>query len=216
VALRVLSSIGAANLKGLGRINLRLYGGWYEGRSLSRRAQLLGAEIAQSFPTVQTIGEKGVNMSLRIAAQLATALLVDPKTEILNTYRLYAAPPNLSVRSAPWAGCFVPSACALSVLRAFFDRSECTHSSCSITPAEILVRSEQKLVDSMLTVDMMNVAQTKGESFAIVSSDDDMWPGIRSALLLGCHVFHVHTKSGRSTPTWYSACAGAAYAQSSF
>lgn len=216
LALRVLSAIGVSNLQSVGRADLRLYGGWYKGRSLSRRAQTLGAEIERDFPTVQTIGERGVNLKLPVGAQLATSLMIDPKKEIFNTYRQNAPPVNLETKHAPWTGCSEPTACAIGAFTAFFAQRECPHPSCSVTPAEIFYRSEQKLVDTMLTADMINVASKRGETFAVVSSDDDMWPGIKSALLLGCRVFHVHPKPGRYTPSCYSDGVGSSYLQSTF
>src|SRR5437763_1523409 len=53
---RILDAVGAPNLVDKGRVQFRLYGGWFEGRNLSRRAQVLAAEIGKDYPTVIGIG----------------------------------------------------------------------------------------------------------------------------------------------------------------
>ena len=46
----------------------------------------------------------------------------------------------------------------------------------------------------MLVVDLVRLAQAASELIVLVSSDDDMWPGIRGALLHGARVLHVHAR----------------------
>jgi len=50
----------------------------------------------------------------------------------------------------------------------------------------------------------------------IVTSDDDLWPGIETAIALGIHVVHIHTHSRRSTPSFYCSGYSANYTQLSF
>jgi uncharacterized LabA/DUF88 family protein len=76
--------------------------------------------------------------------------------------------------------------------------SECPEPSCSVAPDAVLQRAEQKLVDTMLTADLIHLSQ-QGDDIFVVSTDDDMWPGIRSALNTGCRVYHLHPRRGRST-----------------
>lgn len=56
----------------------------------------------------------------------------------------------------------------------------------------------------MLTADLIHLAKNGQQELAVVSSDDDLWPGIQMALLAGAHVIQVHTRSGRPTPLAYS------------
>ncbi len=58
----------------------------------------------------------------------------------------------------------------------------------------VFYRSEQKLVDSMITVDLIHFAMNKSESLVLVSGDDDMWPGIRYALLQDASIIHLVPK----------------------
>ena len=68
---------------------------------------------------------------------------------------------------------------------------------------DVLQKWEQKLVDTMLVSDLIFLA-TRGErDLVVVSSDDDIWPGIRTALQLGARVTQVHT-GGRETPADYT------------
>ena len=61
----------------------------------------------------------------------------------------------------------------------------------------MLAREEQKLVDSMLVVDLVHFAETTDEPLVVVSADDDLWPGIRFVLLRGANVIHVIPRRGR-------------------
>lgn len=87
LALQILSAVGLPNLEMNTRADFRLYGGWYDGSSLSRRAQELSAEIEGSFPTVQSIGEKGRILKVRMTVKLATSMTMDPTRDLVNTYR---------------------------------------------------------------------------------------------------------------------------------
>jgi hypothetical protein len=60
-------------------------------------------------------------------------------------------------------------------------------------PSALISTTEQKLVDSMLTADLIHLAHSGEQFVAIVSSDDDMWPGIITAVHAGAHVLHVQT-----------------------
>ena len=58
----------------------------------------------------------------------------------------------------------------------------------------LLSRREQKLVDTMIVADLIHLASRGETPIGLVSSDDDMWPGILSALNIGASVIHVHTR----------------------
>ena len=49
----------------------------------------------------------------------------------------------------------------------------------------------QKLVDTMLTADLIQVSRPAATHIAVVTSDDDLWPGIYTALSQGATVHHV-------------------------
>jgi hypothetical protein len=101
-------------------------------------------------------------------------------------------------------------------MHALLRDSQCPELGCLVDVAAVLTKPEQKLVDTMLTVDVLHLARTTGEAIAVVSADDDVWPGIQAALLYGARVTHVHPLPGRMTPPHYAALASGHYGQASF
>lgn len=80
-----------------------------------------------------------------------------------------------------------------------------------------MTRPEQKLVDTMLTADLIHVASLMGTSdLVIVTNDDDLWPGIRMAVHLGATVHHVHPRKRQTTPGFYASTVTKNYFQYSF
>jgi uncharacterized LabA/DUF88 family protein len=69
---------------------------------------------------------------------------------------------------------------------------------------QLIYKSEQKLVDTMLAADLIYLCLQRDRKVAVVSSDDDMWPAIKTVLNLGMTVLHVHTSAGRRTPQFYT------------
>jgi hypothetical protein len=59
------------------------------------------------------------------------------------------------------------------------------------------------MVDTLLVTDLIYLSMTETSPIAVVSNDDDMWPGIRQALLNGSRIVHVHPIPGRATPTHF-------------
>jgi hypothetical protein len=76
----------------------------------------------------------------------------------------------------------------------FINNKKCSESGCTVTP-KVLFRTvgEQKLVDTMLVADAIHLSHQGERMLAIVTSDDDVWPGIISARVIGTHVIHVRT-----------------------
>ena len=77
----------------------------------------------------------------------------------------------------------------------------------------MLVRDEQKLVDSMLVVDLVHFSETVTEPLVVVSADDDLWPGIRFALLRGASVIHVVPRHGHTGRNRYRRLETQTYSQ---
>jgi hypothetical protein len=79
----------------------------------------------------------------------------------------------------------------------------------------LLSRPEQKMIDTLLVTDLTYLSTRKATVIAVVSTDDDMWPGIRQALLNGARVMHIHPVPGRATPTHFLVALPAGYHQAS-
>ena len=97
----------------------------------------------------------------------------------------------------------MPLDCPVAGLDPFMRDDTCPVEGCAVAPSTVLVRAEQKLVDSMMVVDLAYLAQTAAEPLILVSADDDLWPGIRFALLHGARLTHVVPRRGESAPGRY-------------
>jgi len=63
-----------------------------------------------------------------------------------------------------------------------------------IKPPDLLMRNEQKLVDTMIAADLFYLFLRTASAVAVVSSDDDYLPIIRMLVREGMTVFHVLTR----------------------
>jgi hypothetical protein len=188
---------------------MRLYGGWYEGNTPTRRAQDLMSEILASFPRVVT-PSGGTATALNIEVEMAYSLEIDPTRHLWRTYRRRVGVDDVTCRQPKVAGC-ANTQCPLNEMHGFLTSGTCSMSGCAVVPEDLLYRSQQKLVDSMITADIIHLAQTDPRALGVVSSDDDLWPGIRTAVILGKQVFQIHTLLGRRTPGSYSMGSGTMY-----
>ena len=96
--------------------------------------------------------------------------------------------------------CVSVSGCGLNQFFGLSNATPCTNAACACTLGDVLVRDEQKMVDTLLIADIASHAFTsKASDVVVVSSDIDMWPGVLLALRTGCSVTHMHTKAGWRT-----------------
>ena len=175
--------------------NCRLYGGWlYRGYKLTDLASKLSAQIRRDFPqVVQVLGKK-----IKIKRpELATSLLCDKGNDFPNTFRIRSNPPSLRLERFPFVNCTHKDQCALSEVHSFFQKNICCHDQCTVTPNDTFYRAEQKLVDTMIVTDLVHLSTFIQEQVVLVSGDDDMWPGIRYALVNDIEITHFIPKSVR-------------------
>jgi hypothetical protein len=176
------------------RLDLRLYGGWYSGNNQSRAAQQLSAQINRDFPYVFTLSASGVRIPITINANLAHALVILPKKTLHDTFRYRPSANGISCSHPTAIGCVEVNCPSVAVFH-FFNQAQCSHLGCPITPSKLVKpRGEQKLVDTMLVADLIYLAQINEPVLTVVSSDDDIWPGIISCMQGGTHIIHVSTK----------------------
>jgi hypothetical protein len=212
IAQRIADAIGYSILNGRPRLRLRLYGGWFEGTTITRRAQSLLGQIA-GFPMTVTVTAGSTSHSLIAAAEMAVGLLPEPRVYLTHTLRRRVGSGGVSCSAPPITNCALPATCPLHATHTFLLSSQCPVASCAVTTDTALSKWEQKLVDTLLVADLLYLAHTDPEPLAIVSTDDDMWPGIRLALLKGVQIVHVHPVPGRSTPTHYIVSLPTGYSQ---
>ena len=203
VMASLLHVLGRSRVAGGQTVVCRLYGGWLDGTSLSPRAQVLISDLRREFPSaVPVADEEGVHTVL-VRAELALALACDPRGQLTHTYRRRSLPPRLQCIAAPFPDCADPSCCPVDSLDSFIRNDTCPVDGCVVAPRDVLERAEQKLVDSMIVIDLVHLAQATSEPLVVVSADDDLWPGIRFVLLRGARVVHVIPHLGRSVPDRY-------------
>ena len=184
------------------RLDMRLYGGWYFKNSLSQVAQGLSASLQADFPFVITPGSGLPGRAITVAAGLAHALIVLPRHILYDTFRIRPADGTVACLHPSTIGCS-EATCPMEVVFNFFDIQRCSRAGCQVTPAGLVrPRGEQKLVDTMLVADLLHLAHVREPAVTVVSSDDDLWPGIISCMHFGTHAIHVSTKHHHRQPSY--------------
>lgn len=206
-----LERLGKNRLSAISRARIRLYGGWYERDKLTRLAQDIVADIAKAFPTVIQVAE----VKIRVTVEIARSLVISPDHDFLHTYRPRPFPGNIKCADPPFVGCVDNENCPIVSVGTFVNMRECERDECGVRPKHVFSKPEQKLVDSMIVADVISLA-SRGEDCAIISSDDDIWPGIRTAVEYGNSVYHLHSKPGQMTPSNYVDGIGSNYTQLSY
>lgn len=183
------------------RLRFRLYGGWYDGAHLSRRAQKVAMEVG-AFPRTLETSEEDTLKSTILTAELAYSQLAEPAKSLTYTFRERAMPNGLFCRDGSLKPCLTPQHCGLRFLPEFLARQTCPENNCQVKSNNVFGRSEQKLVDVMLASDLLFIAYQLKEPLAIVSSDHDMWPAIRQAVVAEGQILHVLRKD-QPPPDYY-------------
>ena len=195
------------------RVTCRLYGGWFHQSASSRNAQVLIPDLQREFPRSLSVPSTGGPNTVLVQAELARSLACDPTVVLTHTYRPRALPRGLRCEAAPFSECIAPSQCPIAPLDSFIRNADCPFSGCPAEPQSILTRGEQKLVDSMLVVDLVHFANTIAGPLVVVSADEDLWPGIRLALLRGAHIIHVLPPRSRVDTSRYQVLETSTYSR---
>ena len=192
IATKILIQSGIPSHIKRANCHIRIYGGWFEGSVITRNGEELAVEIQSDFPKIIRIPTMNNEyIKINTSAELAVSLLQDPSYHLFNTFRRKGRPKNIRVVKSDDIDCS-ETECLLPLLRNLFKKGKCPKGSCN--NREIIYRSEQKIVDTMLTCDLMFSADTGGTSIILVSSDDDFLPPLRSIVLRGVEAIRVHPK----------------------
>ncbi len=211
VATKIVETIGSQRLRASARVRLKLYGGWLENNSLSPYAQRLSADVQRFFPRAISVVDSQGQARVIVRVDIGYSLEIEPAFSLSNTFRRRGVPKGLTCAAPPVLNCGNPANCAVSAFHSFVTNDECSDQACSVPLKDILTRHEQKLVDTMIVADLIYLASSGSSEVVLVSSDDDLWTGIKSALLIGTSVLHIQTMPQRRTPVHYSRGAGANY-----
>lgn len=167
------------------QLTIRLYGGWFEAAAMTSRASEYArlAQLADPFPLVGS----GRRISGRV--ELATGPIASPGMILPHTYRRRATAPRL--KRAPGLNdpsCCGSSSCSAKRLAGWSEgpRKVCPTPDCNVTYADAFFGSEQKMIDAMLSVDLIDMA-TIGQmsAVAVVSDDTDFIPALLYAARRG-------------------------------
>jgi hypothetical protein len=179
------------------RLDVKFYGGWFEYDRLTKMAQELSSEIRRQFPYALFNTKSSPARKVTVNASLAFSLESLPKKTLTNTFRSRSPARKMTCAEPSGSGCTARD-CPLSPVVGFVDKNSCPEAGCPVTPQNIFRGSgQQKLVDTMLVADVIFLAKTDPMLF-VVTNDDDVWPGLISAMVLGSTIIHINTDAGSS------------------
>lgn len=201
MALMILNQLPANLLHPYDSVSFRLYGGWRSATGLTTSAQELVPDIRANSPAVWNVNYLGKNKAVKVVTNLAESPLgsrkVFSETLVRNRPLRY-----FRTGANAWASCVNSQSCGFSILRSCHNATPCQSSNCYVQLGDVLVRDEQKMVDTMMVADIAYESfVSKADEVVVVCSDADIWPGIYLALQSQCRITHLHTKPGWRTPS---------------
>jgi hypothetical protein len=179
----VIQMVRLANdlLPDVGRVVIRLYGGWMENGVLTQRGSALQQAIAivDPFP-LPLPGGKGL---LRGELVLATRLFSLASVEWGHTLKTREGLPKLklaaemSVETCP----VDRDTCPVKSFAHFSKKlgKTCHIAACTATNRRTFIRQEQKMIDTMMACDILTMPRERGAARLLVFSEDtDLLPPI--------------------------------------
>lgn len=180
-------------------VQVRLYGGWRQRGTLTTAAQRMLPIIRDGSPRPLVRGAGPDQITVRLEVILADKPVWTDRT-FAETFVKDRPARKFRARTFPWSGCMETNACGMSHLRHLKHSDSCQKPECDVLAQSLIVRDEQKMVDTLIVADMAYLAlQRRDKNIVVVSSDTDMWPGVLLAANAGCLVTHVHTVDGWKT-----------------
>ena len=169
----------------------RFYGGWYQDNLPTRLAQKLIGEIGLNYPQIINISGKSIN----VGVELVYGLALLPTKHLFYTYRQRSKQAKLTCIDPVTLGCACPD-CPMIDVFSIIKNDACTK--CGRSLDEFILLDEQKLVDCMMTADLIHYAQHGETNAVLVTADDDLWPGILTANSLKMDITHINPGKSRS------------------
>mgnify|MGYP003037295264 FL=1 len=154
------------------------YGGWYQGNVYTQKASLLATYLQQIdiFPIITNTGK--VDGSIAIAEQQYGLDFV-----WYNTFQKKAGLQKVLIDHTKESQiCSSNSGqCPVRILQKFIKNKErlCNNNGCTTKHQEILYRKEQKMIDTMMTCDVITYSSEPTVKAIYIASDDvDLFPCI--------------------------------------
>jgi hypothetical protein len=167
-------------------ISIRLYSGWTENATFTQFASVVSSQLQFVDPFPLRVRPIGPVLHGEIV--LATALSVAPGLDIGDTCRNRAGPPRMKLATIPLpVGCAEGDACPAKALKKFTQSSsrECPVSSCSVTAGVAFSTRQQKMVDTLMACDLLDLAHDRDVvAITTVTADADLFPPLIQACLL--------------------------------
>lgn len=193
ICSRLLASSSLIANTAPARARIRLYGGWYNDARKTKRAEALSRDPDLIVPFVVRLTWGSSVVSIRVSAELAYSLDADRSSDLYATFRVRSYTSRILTESAITNVC-TSANCSLRIVEIFLRLQRCPD--CQVAQGDFLRKAEQKLVDTMIVSDLLYHARLDPTiMLTLVSSDDDMWPGIRTAIAFGRRILHIHTKN---------------------
>lgn len=161
---------------GASTIDVRLYGGWMDEGLLSRR----GSQVAAALPQLRLFPITSARSIIRGTLNLATSLVND-SVVLEGTYRRRKSIPRLRLSGAPLPdGCIEDQeSCPARILKKFTQAHgrRCPASACTLTAGDAFVSHEQKMVDTLLSCDLIELSDSdEYAAVTLVTGDTDFVP----------------------------------------
>ena len=155
---------------------VRFYGGWFteEGQSDEGKDVFKRLQGHESFIEKQ-VGKNGQIVGVNVRIEMAGSILQKPEKDLFFTYRKKARTYDIQVKDKNDVACKHDS-CLLPLLAKFLKTRRCPREGCLIDTDDLVWRSEQKLVDSMIVCDLLYCAGVQTDFIVLVSDDDDFVP----------------------------------------
>lgn len=178
---------------------VRLYGGWYENDTPTRDAVEL--DMCYQNALVGKIFKDDDICNYFIDVMLARSLLSLPEQDFWNTYRTRQNVSRGLKFEKGATGCNHPGS-IIPEFRRLLKKGTCPHTDCDKNQNQlILFRSEQKMVDTMLSCDIIDsmLINPISEYVIVVSADDDFMPPlVLASTARNRQLIHVIPKNKRS------------------
>lgn len=203
LSTKIVNSVARVKSTFPDRCRIKLYGGWYEDETLSDQANNLIGQIEENSNALVVLWQTGRSQGKALVKlEMAFGLEVEPQRTLFNTLRTRAFSDRVYSNPFRLKRCQERD-CPVAIVAKVFAEKRCSKDRCYTTPEDVFKKTEQKLVDTMITADLIYLG-TPDNQLVLVSSDDDLWPGIQMALLRGAQVLQLHTRQRASTPRTYA------------
>jgi hypothetical protein len=160
-------------------LRVRLYGGWLENGVLTRAASAVLSAIPRDFfPLASELD--GRREVIRGSVELVTRLIGVPDIEWKHSFRTRKGLPRLRLAQKPRPdGCIKHDGCPIDTVQRFSRHRHraCQHDGCHVLNEAAFLLHEQKMVDSLLSCDAIELAR-RGTHIVVMSNDLDVLPSV--------------------------------------